>query len=550
MAVVQISKIQIRRGKEQTEGLPQLSSGEMAWAIDTQKLYIGNGAVSEGAPAVGNTRIITDADNLLDFADYIYKEDDVNIQTASNINYPIERTLQERLDERVSCASYGIVADGTDQTSNIQRAIDNLYLTAISKAIPNYRVVLEFLPGTYYFNSTIYIPSYVNLVGAGIRKTIFQFTGSNTTAFEFISDLSTSTSRITNLLGGDTDRYLQQPKHIYMSNFTLDTGNVDVQAMKLNSVRDSIFEDIEFRGGFGDSAASSSNGIAIGMYALSTAVTSQRNKFNRITMDGFTYGVYALEDIIDNTFTDCRFIRNKWGISFGGDGNGVVIANGTGLYGDDFGPRYNTITSCFFDDIEQEGIIIHVGYGNKSRGNTFLGVGKDGANNLSDTYHNKIKFKSIKNSSLHDNFDTYSLITDSDFSPVYKGELGGKVYYESIEPLETQINASVISPLFLLRLPLATTLGEGTPDYGYEINYLIKSSAVDQVRKGKMTLAIDLSQVSLQLADDYEFVGSSAAAEAIQFSATIIAGCVHLRYTNSNANPFNILFTYKSLSYL
>ena len=67
MAVVQISRIQIRRGQKNAgTGIPQLASGEMAWAIDTQELYIGNGAISEGSPAVGNTKILTDADNLLD----------------------------------------------------------------------------------------------------------------------------------------------------------------------------------------------------------------------------------------------------------------------------------------------------------------------------------------------------------------------------------------------------------------------------------------------------------------------------------------------------
>ena len=57
MAVVQISKIQIRRGRKNTgSGLPQLSSGELGWAIDSQELYIGNGAVAEGAPTVGIQR--------------------------------------------------------------------------------------------------------------------------------------------------------------------------------------------------------------------------------------------------------------------------------------------------------------------------------------------------------------------------------------------------------------------------------------------------------------------------------------------------------------
>jgi len=63
MAVVQISRIQHRRGL--SENLPQLSSAELGWSIDTQELYIGNGTIDEGAPEVGNTRILTalDLDN-------------------------------------------------------------------------------------------------------------------------------------------------------------------------------------------------------------------------------------------------------------------------------------------------------------------------------------------------------------------------------------------------------------------------------------------------------------------------------------------------------
>ena len=69
MAVVQISRIQIRRGRKNSgTGLPQLASGEIAWAIDTQELYIGNGAVSEGSPYVGNTKVLTEHDSLLDLA--------------------------------------------------------------------------------------------------------------------------------------------------------------------------------------------------------------------------------------------------------------------------------------------------------------------------------------------------------------------------------------------------------------------------------------------------------------------------------------------------
>ena len=104
MAVVQISRIQIRRGrKNQGSGLPQLASGEFGWAVDAQELYIGNGSVAEGSPYVGNTQILTDNDNLFEYANtYAYRSDAAYIQTGDSINSPVVRTLQARLDDRVS----------------------------------------------------------------------------------------------------------------------------------------------------------------------------------------------------------------------------------------------------------------------------------------------------------------------------------------------------------------------------------------------------------------------------------------------------------------
>ena len=77
MAVIQISRIQVRRGRANSgTGFPQLASGELGWAVDTQELYIGNGSVAEGAPAVGNTRLLTVKD-LEDFNSQTYIFDNI-----------------------------------------------------------------------------------------------------------------------------------------------------------------------------------------------------------------------------------------------------------------------------------------------------------------------------------------------------------------------------------------------------------------------------------------------------------------------------------------
>jgi hypothetical protein len=64
MAVIQISRIQHRRGLE--ADLPNLASAELGWSVDTRKLYIGNGTIEEGAPSLGKTEILTQY-SILDF---------------------------------------------------------------------------------------------------------------------------------------------------------------------------------------------------------------------------------------------------------------------------------------------------------------------------------------------------------------------------------------------------------------------------------------------------------------------------------------------------
>jgi hypothetical protein len=206
MAVVQISRIQVRRGKENSgSGLPQLASGEMAWSIDAQNLWIGNGSVAEGAPYVGNTKILTQNDlgsngNILDLITYQYKKNDFSIVTGTaGANFPFIRDIQQKLDEvQTSVTDFGALGDGiTDDTAAIQLAINQLFLNEINLTDITSRVTLYFPAGTYIITSTLSIPSYASLVGAGKDKTIIQFEDTNTVApavpavVQFVNDTST-----------------------------------------------------------------------------------------------------------------------------------------------------------------------------------------------------------------------------------------------------------------------------------------------------------------------------------------------------------------------
>lgn len=506
----------------------------MAWAVDTQRLYIGNGAVSEGAPEVGNTRIVTTADNLLDIADrYVYKFNDSNIDTSGDNNYPVIRSLQERLDERVTAESYGIFSSNDDQTATIQHAIDNLFLNPSTKYSPDSKVTLEFGPGIYYFSATIYIPSHCRIVGAGIQKTIFQFTGQNIAAFEFINDDSTTTSRETILdptPGASSFSVITQPKHCLLKGFTMNTGDPTVTAIKCNAVRDSVFEDIELTGGFGDSSIST-NSMGIGLYSLSAIVTCQRNKFNRIVYDGFTYGVWSKYDILNNTFSDNTFLNCQYGVNFGTGSSGAT--------GQIYGPRRNTISNSYFDNIDRQGILITKGYANQSRGNTFVNVGNDGGSNNNNVY-SQIKFVTKGNSTLQDNFDRAVDLTNSNLGETYLPEVEGIAYYPNFET-NTVLLSTQFSDTLLFRFPISSASG-------FEVDYVLTSNNISEFRKGKLHIAADFVNGDVQLVDEYEYTGIGNA-DFIGFSAVISNNDLQINYYNWNAgNVSSMTYTYRVLT--
>lgn len=546
MAVVQISKIQIRRGKEYQDGIPQLAGGEMAWAIDSQRLYIGNGAVSEGSPQVGNTRILTESDNLLDIASqYIYKRNDASIQTTDDVNYPIIRSLQERLDERVSAAAYGIFPDPQDQTENIQRAIDNLFANIATKGSAESRVSLEFAPGVYLISSTIFLPSHVKIIGAGSQKTIFQFTTVGTTCFEFVNDTSTPSVRNTSL--GIT--YNLQPKYCVLKGFTLHTGDPTNQALSMYAVRDSYFEDIELTGGYGDSVVSA-NSIGVGLYSLSSVVTCQRNYFKNVTIDGFANAVFSKTDIQNNVWNECNIINSRYGFNFG---TGTSFAAGSAEL---FGPRRNIVQNSFFNNIDRQGILITNGTSNKIIANTFVNVGNDGGGNFNNVYAN-ISFISSGNSAANNIFDrdystkldddplslTFGLViqdglANTNLLETYLPEIDGTSLLE-VKEAEKITLTTAFSPQVAFRLPINGATG-------FEISYLLSSSSPVQSRYGKLTIGVNFAGNTAQLTDDYDFSGTGTGTN-IGFECSKTGNSLIIYYFNFNvANTSIMTYTYKA----
>jgi hypothetical protein len=187
MAVTQISRIQHRRGLEQD--LPQLTSAELGWSIDTRQLYIGNGTLSEGAPTVGVTRILTEHDiaditSNVEFTSYTFVGNAAGyaVQTGSSALSPVVRTFLEKFDDFVNVKDFGATGDGvTDDTGAINRAIQQIYKSTVSPTDPRARRAIYFPGGTYLTSSPILIPPYARLVGDGIGSVIIKQTNGNQT---------------------------------------------------------------------------------------------------------------------------------------------------------------------------------------------------------------------------------------------------------------------------------------------------------------------------------------------------------------------------------
>ena len=400
MAVVQISKIQLRRGRKSSgTGLPQLSSGELGWAIDSQELYIGNGSVAEGAPAVGNTKILTDKDDLFEIAKtYTYKDGNGLVVTGSDALNPIKRTLQERLDDNVSIRSFGATGSPTQNaTIALQRAVDQLYLNGGNESTVSNRVELHLEAGTYTISDTIRIPPNATLIGAGPSKTVIVQTNPNVSVFTTVSDESTPGNYI---LDGE---YASQARNILIKGMSLQTTSAS-KGLVLQSCRDSLFQELTILGPWTTATAipadsSSTTSIGLSLNSKNGGVESVRNEFTNCHIQGWAYGVVSNWDINDNVFTTCNFGQLGYGVAFGKD----MTIDGSEANGTSTGPHNNIFSDCVFTNVSRQAFLVTEGTYNVSRNNKFISCGNNGGSDDMPLYP-VMTFSKLGNESIGDFF--------------------------------------------------------------------------------------------------------------------------------------------------
>ncbi len=402
MAIVQISRITQRKGL--FNDLPQpLAGAELGWATDTRQLFIGNGTLADGAPIIGNTEVLTEFSDILNYAtEYTYKGDAAGytVQTGATAGTPVSQSLQRRLDSYAVITDFGATGDGiTDVTADINRALDQIFCQDIN---PLVRRSIFFPAGTYIITDTLLIPPYCKLYGEGSDSTIISFNVQPwTTTIGYASGvlvedggvyyrsiaivpigiaISNPTywgvETLPDYMFRTTDSLQQTganigtggalpPGHVEISSIKFET-NVPTSGGLVQGATDCVFDCVAFEGNGTQATLTTAT--------LATAGVSFANQ-----------GSYVCTNIIWN---NCIFTKMAWGVNTDEAVEGVTVSNCRfdtlfqGVYLGIISPPVNyvgptgvRITQNMFDNIYGEGIVIVNCSLNATAYNTFYEVG-------------------------------------------------------------------------------------------------------------------------------------------------------------------------------
>lgn len=387
MAIVQISRIQHRRGV--AENLPQLAVGEIGLAVDTKRVYIGNGGTD--APQIENIELLTASSDLLDSADtYTYKgsASGYNATTGINASTPVTRTMQEKFDEVASVKDFGAKGDGTtDDTAAINRALYQLFSRATNTEI---RRALFFPAGTYIVTDILKIPPFAKLTGDGHNSSIIKATSSSP---DCIAQTADSLQQLDGSVGSSSATL---PGNVHIDGIAFWASVDTVDAFVVNQAHTVTFSNCRFQG------YNTSNPIAVGNSQAAMKIESSTTRetehvhFVGCVFILANFGVVADHDMSSITFSGCDFEKAFKGIKIG--------ESRTGFAPSVHGPQGVKVTNSLFDKMYSHAIHGYFGPGLTSAFNTF----KDCANtNLGAGHANThvINFERTAMHSISDDFE-------------------------------------------------------------------------------------------------------------------------------------------------
>lgn len=489
MAVIQISKMQVRRGQTALTGFPQLSSGELGWSIDTQELYIGNGAVSEGSPAIGNTQIITEH-NVANFfltapTGYKYK----------NNAYARYRTIQDKLDDDLNINDIVDITSSTLHTEKIQDAIDLVSINSPGKP-------LVFPEGEYIVTGTIYIPAYMEIRGAGSQKTkIVNLTTGST--FQTIDGAGYTFDN-----GGGSYGENLAPRNIKISGITFINSTTNARPLlQLDAIADSAIENCEFIGDLSSDYGSTSlvSGIDFRDMASFPAQLTDNVLIKNCTFWNLNSGITSDYDIANIIISENKFYKLDSGVVFG-----KTI---TGIEPQKYGPQHVKISHNRFDTINKQAV-----YAGSTSTNYFTDINSEnnfyrnvGCNGLGDgswtQVYEVLYFGAPGNYSINDTFDrldqmnTGTMFLSPLSTATAKAIIAGPATFKSKGTSYYSVTSSdkrplVVFPRSMYQYGTYTTVGQTIT-----LEYTVTKPALSLIRRG--TVSVVVNGTATTVSDSY-----------------------------------------------
>jgi len=504
MAVVQISKIQHRRGlKNSNVGIPQLSSAEFAWSIDTQELFIGNGSVAEGAPYVGNTKVLTEHDNIMELlSSYTFE---YGTEVAA-----VERSLQSKLDEYVSILDFGDVdrTGSTDCVAVFEKAFTELFRFPTSS---QYKKTLVIPNGTYRFSSNLTIPGTAQIKGETGDNVILNI---GTNSILFISDKGTAVS-----LFSSTDR----PEKIKISNLTIShtTGQV-----ALNGLKDSVIENVTFKSTYslGDTVTSLPDSASVTWEnrIFGTAVTNV--EFRSCKFLSTPVGIHCsqtdqFETIV--SIRDCYFLENDTSIYVAGTENQTTSWN---------------IVNSQFTEVSNQVFRSTAGRGTVISGCSFKRCGVGSNNDDTNPTTSMIVFGQPQN----------NVVINCNAA---RQQAAGTVLSSSIPAYPEVLNSNLTSfvnanyaTIFLSDSFRPVAVLSADNNYNF-IDYVLKLSS--NVRYGRLTITVDGDNGVAAITDSYQY-SSSLISDPGGLMMTNFEFNAELKNNTGDSTKETVALTYKN----
>lgn len=526
MAIISISRIQVRRGLKQD--LPQLASGELGWAIDTRQLFIGNGSTQEGAPILGNTEILTQFSNVFDIDNtYTFKGNAAGyvVQTGPTTLNPIARSMQDKFDDIANVRDFGAKGDGlTDDTAAINRAITQLYNSSQVAANFRSRRTLFFPAGTYNVSGDlIRLVPYLRIQGDGRNNTVIQQTDAGQTCCVTTSDSLGLTGASMGTTGGIL------PTGIEINDVRFSTTS-DQNIFLLDSVRGAVFRRVAFAG-------AQTNPVSIGsgkasVVLKSSAQFTQGVVFDNCEFSGSFLGITCDDNVRSITVNNAYFDKLFQGVKLGEFSpvnsfpKGVKITNST----------FNSVAGNGIRTFPgTAGIVSSDNYYNDV-GNGFLGTGSP--------IYPVIMFRSDDNFSFGDTFER----TDADAAAQARVDSTNQLCIAALPHMGLKIGSKVEGPGRSISLndnqvtPIAiVSIPSQTFTYGTLMEYSILRGS--SVRTGFLKIV----QFGTQVTYSDDFVELDGAPSGITLTVKNVGGINEVDYT-STSNGISAVMTY-SLRY-